>query len=178
MEWQEVVSSVDEFVFQKTGEHLNSLQLTILKGVLSGQKYVAIAKQYGCSTGHAKDKGYELWKLLSKVFEEEVNKSNLVATVERLGFVNYQHHIVKNSVKISNINFCNYNSETANLANRDPIVPESNDKNTKLEYNRVKQILQENKFKAVDKLSQLGLTPEQIAESLDLPLPEVQNWIE
>lgn len=176
MEWQEVVSSVDEFVFQKTGEHLNSLQLTILKGVLSGQKYVAIAKQYGCSTGHAKDKGYELWKLLSKVFEEEVNKSNLVATVERLGFVNYQH-IVNSSVNMSNIN-CFTNPETTNLANRDRIVPESNDKNTKLEYNRVEQILQENKFKAVDKLSQLGLTPEQIAESLDLPLPEVQNWIE
>ncbi len=176
MEWQEVVSSVDEFVFQKTGEHLNSLQLTILKGVLSGQKYVAIAKQYGCSTGHAKDKGYELWKLLSKVFEEEVNKSNLVATVERLGFVNYQH-IVNSSVNMSNIN-CFTNPEKYNLANRDPIVPESNDKNTKFEPNRVEQILQENKFKAVDKLSQLGLTPEQIAESLDLPLPEVQNWIE
>jgi len=176
MEWQEVVSSVDEFVFQKTGEHLNSLQLTILKGVLSGQKYVAIAKQYGCSTGHAKDKGYELWKLLSKVFEEEVNKSNLVATVERLGFVNYQH-IVNSSVNMSNIN-CFTNPEKYNLANRDRIVPESNDKNTKLEPNRVEQILQENKFKAVDKLSQLGLTPEQIAESLDLPLPEVQNWIE
>jgi predicted transposase YdaD len=177
MEWQQVVNSVDEFVFQKTGEHLNSLQLAILKGVLNGDKYSAIAKQYGCTTGHAKDKGYELWKLLSKVFDQEVNKSNLIATVERLGFVNYQHHIVKNSVKISNINFCN-NSETANLANRDRVAPESNDKNPKLEDNRVEQVLQENKFKAVDKLSQLGLTPEQIAESLDLPLPEVQNWIE
>ncbi len=172
-----MVNSVDEFVFQKTGEYLNSLQLAILKGVLNGDKYSAIAKQYGCTTGHAKDKGYELWKLLSKVFDQKVNKSNLVATVERLGFVNYQHHIVKNYVKISNINFYN-NSETANLANRDRIATKSNDKNTKLEDNRVEQVLQDNKFKAVDKLSQLGLTPEQIAESLDLPLPEVQNWIE
>jgi len=177
MDWQGVVNSIDEFVFQKTGEHLNSLQLAILKGVLNGDKYSAIAKQYGCTTGHAKDQGYELWRLLSEVFEEEVNKSNLVATIERLGFVNYQHHIVENSVTISNINFCG-NYETANLANRDRVVPESNGKNTISENAKVEQLLRETKFQAVEKLSQLGLTPEQIAESLDLPLAEVEEWME
>lgn len=177
MEWQSVVNSIDEFVFEKTGEHLDSLQLAILKGVLNGHKYSAIGKQYGCSTGHAKDKGYELWQLLSKVFDQDVNKSNLVATVERLGFVNYQHHIVKDSVKISNINFCG-NYETANLENPDKVHPESPVTNTIYEDEIVEQILQETKFKAVEKLSKLGLTPEQIAESLDLPLPEVENWIE
>lgn len=177
MEWQEVVNLMDEFVFQKTGDHLDSLQLAILKGVLNGQKYVAIAQQYGCSTGHAKDKGYELWQLLSKVFEEEVNKSNLVATLERLGFVNYQHHIVSNSVNISNINFCN-TLEESNLPNRDKSTSKYSDKDIMDENEIVKRLFQETKFKAVDKLSKLGLTPEQIAESLDLPLPEVQNWIE
>ena len=172
MEWQGVVNSIDDFVFQKTGEHLDSLQFAILKGVLNGQKYVAIAKHYGCSTGHVKDKGYELWQLLSKVFDEEVNKSNLVATVERLGFVNYQHHIVRNSVKISHINFCG-NDETKKIKNQDKVNPD-----TMREEKIVEQLLQETKFKAVEKLSKLGLTPEQIAESLDLPLPEVQNWIE
>ncbi|WP_254563666.1 hypothetical protein [Oscillatoria sp. HE19RPO] len=176
MEWQEVVNLMDEFVFQKTGDHLDSLQLAILKGVLNGQKYVAIAKQYGCSTGHAKDKGYELWQLLSKVFEEEVNKLNLVATLERLGFVNYQHS-VNNSVNISNINFCN-TPEESNLPNRDNSTSKYNDKDIMDENEIVQRLFQETKFKAVDKLSKLGLTPEQIAESLDLPLPEVQNWIE
>ncbi|MGL4501898.1 MAG: hypothetical protein ACRCU2_22710 [Planktothrix sp.] len=176
MEWQEVVNLMDEFVFQKTGDHLDSLQLAILKGVFNGQKYVAIAKQYGCSTGHAKDKGYELWQLLSKVFEEEVNKSNLVATLERLGFVNYQH-IVNSSVNHSHINFCNTSPEP-NLSNRDKVNSKSHDKDTIDKNEIVQKLLQETKFKAVDKLSKLGLTPEQIAESLDLPLPEVQNWIE
>ncbi|MGL4500278.1 MAG: hypothetical protein ACRCU2_14525 [Planktothrix sp.] len=176
MEWQEVVNLMDEFVFQKTGDHLDSLQLAILKGVLNGQKYVAIAKQYGCSTGHAKDKGYELWQLLSKVFDEEVNKLNLVATLERLGFVNYQHS-VNNSVNHSHINFCNTSPEP-NLPNRDKVNSKYNDKDIMDENEIVKKLFQETKFKAVDKLSKLGLTPEQIAESLDLPLPEVQNWIE
>lgn len=176
MEWQEVVNLMDEFVFQKTGDHLDSLQLAILKGVLNGQKYVAIAKQYGCSTGHAKDKGYELWQLLSKVFDEEVNKLNLVATLERLGFVNYQY-IVNSSVNMSNIN-CSNNTEESNLPNRDKSNSKYNDKNSINENEIVQKLFQETKFKAVDKLIKLGLTPEQIAESLDLPLPEVQNWIE
>lgn len=176
MEWQEVVNLMDEFVFQKTGNHLDSLQLAILKGVLNGQKYVAIAQQYGCSTGHAKDKGYELWQLLSKVFDEEVNKLNLVATLERLGFVNYQY-IVNSSVNMSNIN-CSNNSEESNLPNRDKSNSKYNDKDIMDENEIVQRLFQETKFKAVDKLSKLGLTPEQIAESLDLPLPEVQNWIE
>ncbi|RAQ40262.1 hypothetical protein B9S53_16835 [Arthrospira sp. O9.13F] len=177
MEWQSVVNSIDEFVFEKTGEHLDSLQLAILKGVLNVHKYSAIGKQYGCSTGHAKDKGYELWQLLSKVFDQDVNKSNLVATVERLGFVNYQSPLIGNNVRVNTINLCS-NYETANLDNPDKVHPESPVTNTIYEDEIVEQILQETKFKAVEKLSKLGLTPEQIAESLDLPLPEVENWIE
>ncbi len=177
MDWQRVVNSIDEFVFWETGKHLDTLQLAILKGVLNGQKYAAIAKQYGCSTGHAKDKGYELWQLLSEVFEEEVNRSNLVGTVDRLGFFNYQSSFIGNNVRVDTINLCS-NSETVNLENPDKVDPESNGKNTRYEDDRVEQVLRETKFKAVDKLNQLGLTPEQIAESLDLPLPEVQNWIE
>lgn len=177
MEWQSVVNSIDEFVFEKTGEHLDSLQLAILKGVLNGHKYSAIGKQYGCSTGHAKDKGYELWQLLSKVFDQDVNKSNLVATVERLGFVNYQSPFIGNNVRVNTINLCS-NYETANLEHQDKVHPESPVKNTIYEDQIVEHILQETKFKAVEKLSKLGLTPEQIAESLDLPLPEVENWIE
>lgn len=177
MDWQRVVNSIDEFVFWETGKHLDTLQLAILKGVLNGQRYAAIAKQYGCSPGHAKDKGYELWKLLSEVFEEEVNRSNVVGTVERLGFFNYQSSFIGNNVRVDTINLCS-NSETANLENQDTVDPESNGKNTRSEDVGVEQVLRETKFKAVDKLYQLGLTPEQIAESLDLPLPEVQNWIE
>jgi flagellar basal body P-ring protein FlgI len=106
-----------------------------------------------------------------------VNKSNLVATVERLGFVNYQHHIIKNSVEISNIHLCG-NHESEYSKKQDKVNPKSDIKNTMYEEEIVEELLKKAKFKAVDKLSKLGLTPEQIAESLDLPLPEVQNWIE
>lgn len=178
MDWQAVVKSIDELVFRETGEHLDSLQLAILTGVLNGQKYAAIAKKYGCTTGHARDEGYELWRLLSEVFGEKLNRSNLVATVERLGFVNYQHHIISNFVNIEHINICNQ-PESCDLKNRENFDTEFKEKHTiKKENYRVAEVLRETKFKAVDKLSQLGLTAEQIAESLDLPFNEVQEWME
>ena len=39
MDWQGVVKSIDELVFQQTGKHLDTLQREILKGVLNGRKY-------------------------------------------------------------------------------------------------------------------------------------------
>lgn len=177
MNLQDVVNSIDEFIFEKTGQHLNSLQFSILRGVLDGKKYTEIAKEYGCSTSHAKDKGYELWQFLSGVFEEDVNKSNLTATVKRLGFFNYQSPFIGNNLRIETINLCG-NSELAEVPYKDKFDLESNGQNPVSEDARFKQLLQKTKFQAVEKLSQLGLTPEQIAESLDLPLPEVQNWLD
>jgi hypothetical protein len=177
MNLQEVVNSIDEFIFEKTGQHLDSLQFSILRGVLDGKKYMEIAKEYGCSTSHAKDKGYKLWQLLSGVFEEDVNKSNLTATVKRLGFFNYQSPFIGNNLRIETINLCG-NSEPNQLPYKDNFHFESNGQNPVSEETKFKQLLQRTKFQAVEKLSQLGLTPEQISESLDLPLPEVENWLD
>lgn len=67
MNWQRILKSVDELVFQQTGKHLDSLQLSILKGVFKDQKYAEIAEEYKCIAGHVKDEGYKLWQLLSDV---------------------------------------------------------------------------------------------------------------
>ena len=114
MDWQAVLKSIDDLVFQQTGKHLDSLQMEILKGSLNGQKYEEIAESYKCTTGHAKDKGYELWQLLSDIFGEELNKSNFSATISRLGIANYQSLVIGNHFRVDNINLCN-NSETAKL---------------------------------------------------------------
>jgi len=83
MEWQAVLKSIDELVFQQTGKHLDNMQLAILKGVLNGQKYAELAERYKCTMGHVKDEGYELWQVLSELLGEELNKSNFCDTVER-----------------------------------------------------------------------------------------------
>ena len=76
----------DALVFSSTGAHLNDLQTTILRQVWQGQRYLDIAQQYGCTEGHAKDAGAQLWKLLSQALGEKITKGNFKAVLER-------HHV-------------------------------------------------------------------------------------
>jgi DNA-binding NarL/FixJ family response regulator len=80
---QEVLKIADGLVFDKTGKHLNNLQIAILKGVLEKQQYAMIAEEYKCSEGHVKDVSYELWRVLSEALGERVLHSNLKAVFER-----------------------------------------------------------------------------------------------
>ncbi|NEP08362.1 MAG: hypothetical protein F6K25_13345 [Okeania sp. SIO2G4] len=176
MDWQAVLNSIDELVFQQTGKHLNNLQMGILKGVLNNEKYREIAEQYKCSNGHVKDEGYELWQVLSEIFGEKLNKSNFIATVERLGFANY-HSRLFNPVQIGNLNLCS-NSETAELENSNAANTQSNYKKTTSCQPIVENVLYATKLNTVSKLIKLGLTAEQVAEVVDLPLNEVQQLME
>ncbi|MCZ8024580.1 MAG: hypothetical protein ACK4YL_01975 [Microcystis sp.] len=96
---------VDDLVFAQTGQHLDSLQVAILKGVLNGKKYTHISEEYHCSAGHTKDEAYQLWRILSEALGEDLNKSNFRATIERLGVANAYSNMV-NPVQIGNINLC------------------------------------------------------------------------
>ena len=173
MDWETVLNSIDELVFQQTGKHLSNLQMGILKGVLNNEKYRDIAQQYKCSNGHVKDEGYELWQLLSEIFGEKLNKSNFVAKVERLGMAN----IIVNHVHVDNINLCN-NPETTELKNRDFVNTKSDDKKTTSCQPTIENLLYTNKLNTISKLIKLGLTAQQIAEAVDLPLNEVQQLME
>ncbi|MEM1171954.1 MAG: hypothetical protein AAGJ08_23460 [Cyanobacteria bacterium P01_H01_bin.35] len=177
MDWQTVLNSIDELVFQQIGKHLNNLQMGILKGVLNNEKYREIAEQYKCSNGHVKDEGYELWQLLSEIFGERLNKSNFVATVEGLGFANYQSPLIGNHVRVDSINLCN-NYEKTELKNRDFVNTKSDDNKTTSEQPTIENVLHTTKLKTVSKLIKLGLTAEQIAEAVDLPLNEIQQLME
>ena len=177
MDWEAVVKSIDELVFQQTGKHLDTLQREILKGVLNGRKYADIAEKYNCTTGHAKDKGYELWQVLSDILGEELNKSNFSATVERLGFSNSQHKIIGNPVQIGNLNLCP-NPEPTELDKQDAANARSHPQNTQTPNATAENVLHTTKLNTVSKLTKLGLTPEQIAEALDLPLDEVIEGME
>jgi len=76
MDVQAVSKYVDDLVFAQTGQHLDSLQVAILKGVLNGKKYTHISEEYHCSAGHTKDEAYQLWRILSEALGEDLNKSN------------------------------------------------------------------------------------------------------
>ncbi|MBD6614599.1 tetratricopeptide repeat protein [Komarekiella sp. 'clone 1'] len=74
---------LDTIIPAQTGERLSDLQKVILQQVWLGRKYLDIANCYGCTEGHAKDVGSQLWKLLSKALREKITKSNCRSTLER-----------------------------------------------------------------------------------------------
>lgn len=122
MDVQEVLKLADDLLFVNTGKHLDNLQEVILRGTLQGQKYSKIAEESHCTEGHIKDSASELWKLLSEVSGEEVNKSNFRATFERLKFSNVWNFnkFNKDFVNIGKINFCENNSQSPKVPNSPP----------------------------------------------------------
>lgn len=179
MDWQAVLRSIDDLVFQQTGKHLDNLQVAILKGVLNGQKYAEIARQYKCTSGHVKDEGYKLWQVLSEVLGEDLNKSNFCATVERLGIANSHSRLI-NPVQIGHLNLCD-NQETSDRS----VVKDSNQtqnlENTQQRQSNsdfdLESALRDDKIQSASNLAKLSLTAEQIADALDLPLDDVREAI-
>ncbi|MGE5655889.1 MAG: AAA family ATPase [Actinomycetota bacterium] len=88
MDVQDVLKLADELVFAKTGKHLSSLQETILTGVWSSQKYGEIAESCNCTESHVKKVASDLWQILSATLDEDINKSNFKATLDRINFTN------------------------------------------------------------------------------------------
>ncbi len=73
----------DMLVFKVSETHLTDLQQTIVRQVWQGKRYSDIAQRYGCTEGHAKDVGADLWAMLSKATGERVTKTSLQAVINR-----------------------------------------------------------------------------------------------
>lgn len=164
MDNQELVNYLDELLYNSTGNHIDSLQVAILKGVLNGDKYKDIAKEYKCSASHAKDEAYKLWRLLSQTLNEDINKSNFKATVDRIIAKNHSNILVNNN-QIDTFNFCSNChpkiEENEDIISDEEILIDSTQKKIKRDM--------------IPRLMKLGLNPEQIAEALDLPIQEVRK---
>ena len=168
MDIHEVLQFVDEAVYLRTGKRLNDLQRGIIEGTLKRQKYCDIAESYGCSAGHAKDVGYALLQMLSDVFDEPVDKGNLKSVLERQGNLNITFGDKSKSIRSINSNIIgcvNFGSEQPN---------DTSDKTQTATPNFQQRSKNQTKIK-IDKLRQFGLSDEQIAEALELPLEVVKQ---
>jgi len=155
MNSQEIFEFIDESVYEKKGEHLKYLHRAVIGGILKHQKYEEIADEYGCSPGHAKDVGYELLQLLSEIFGELVNKKNLRSVLSRKRGLN----VVKNTFGDSNvINICN-----GSLSNKTHSTSIHQQDSNLTEHH------------LIQKLQQFGLSNQQIAEALNLPVEIIEN---
>jgi len=159
MDIREVLEFVDKVIYAKTGKHLNDLQRAIIEGTLKQQKYSEIAENNRRSEGHVKDVGYELLQMLSKIFDEEVDKGNLKSVLERQGNLNITFG---NSNIIGYINICTDRLTTTSEESQ-PKTPDFQD----AKYQA--------KVEAVGKLRQYQLSDEQIADVLGLNLEEIKQ---
>ena len=162
-----LISTLKFFKSLRTSGKLatNDLQRGIIEGTLKRQKYDDIAENCGCSAGHAKDVGYELLQMLSDIFDEEVDKKNLKSVVERQGDLNI--YLGDRSFNSNHIIGCvNMGSEqtTPNPNQSQPETPDLQEESKN-----------QTKIETIDKLRQFGLSDEQIAEALDIPLEQVKQ---
>jgi tetratricopeptide (TPR) repeat protein len=80
---EDAIAFIDALIFRHTGKHLDDLQSTILRQSWHGSRYGEIADIYGCTEGHAKDMGAQLWQLLSNTLGEKINKKNFQTSLKR-----------------------------------------------------------------------------------------------
>ncbi|WP_333357224.1 hypothetical protein [Microcoleus sp. herbarium14] len=96
MDIKEILIFADDLVFTKTGKHLDDVQNAVLRGAWKGNTYTKIADESGYSDGHLRDVASELWKILSDLLGEDINKSNFRSAMER-SQVTYFSNYGKNS---------------------------------------------------------------------------------
>ena len=165
MDSPQILQFVDEAVYTNTGKRLNNLQRRIIAGILNRQRYADVAETYGYSSQHVKKASHELLQMLSEVFGEQVKKSNLESVIERQ--INQNINLGKNNNfpnnRISYVNNCP-NPSTPTPDESQPEIPELQPKSKN-----------QTKIETIDKLRQFGLSDEQIAEALDIPLEQVKQ---
>ncbi len=167
MDSPQILQFVDRAVCAKTGKHLNNLQRGIISGILKRQRYADVAETYGYSSQHVKKASHELLQMLSEVFGEQVKKSNLESVLERhinlnITFGN-ENNINKNLIGIGCINNCS-NPSTPTPDESQPETPDLQEESKN-----------QTQIETIDKLRQFGLSDEQIAEALHIPLETVKQ---
>lgn len=105
MDIAEVLKLADELLFTHTGEHLDHLQETILKGTLQGQKYAKIASENNLSEGHVRDTASDLWQALSNVLGEDVNKLNARNILEKI-IISNSVYAIGDYISIHQVSIC------------------------------------------------------------------------
>lgn len=118
MNIEQAIAFTDTLVFAKSGMHLNDLQQAILQESWSWQhqSYEQIADTYGYSPTYIKhDVGPKLWKLLSEILGEKVNKKNFRAAIERHFRLEQATLQQKDALKPSSVIVLSLQEQTKNL---------------------------------------------------------------
>lgn len=77
MDIEKAINLVDRFIYQEKNQHLNTIQINLLRGVWLNQSYEEIAENCYCSLSNIKVVGAAFWAELSQFFGEKVTKKTI-----------------------------------------------------------------------------------------------------
>lgn len=84
MSFEEALQAADDAVFAEKGRHLNNVEETLIRGAYNDLTYEEMGKQAKYAANYLQhDAAPSLWKLLSDVLGEKVNKQNCRVVLER-----------------------------------------------------------------------------------------------
>ena len=106
----EVVKFVDQMVFEKTGKHLDDIQIAVVEGTWNRKSYDDMAHKYNLTTNHIADIGSKLWQLLSDILNQDIKKSNFSSTIKRIYIQSSQNP----NICINNSHYLNFSSQLLN----------------------------------------------------------------
>lgn len=129
MDIKEVLRFADDLVLAKTGKHLDRLQESVLHASWQGKRYSQLAKEFHCTERHVGNIASKLWKIMSEILEENVNKSTFKSAIERYQISNSSFGNF-NFVEKSSINVCAESLHPPKTPQHSPPTQTSNQDNT------------------------------------------------
>ena len=130
MDVQKLLRLADGLAFAKTGKRLDDLQQAVVRGTWQGKRYSEISKEVHCTERHVRNIASKLWQTLSKILDEDVNKSNFRSTMERYEISKISNSGYFNLVHKGNINVCPETSHPPKTPQNSPPTQTSNEDNT------------------------------------------------
>ncbi|MCW6049644.1 hypothetical protein K4039_06005 [Lyngbya sp. CCAP 1446/10] len=159
----ELLKLVDGLIFEKTGKHLNTLQRLVLEGMYDGKTYETIARDTRYTTKYVREVGYKLLKTLSVVMDEEMQKGNLKAAIDRRNISNTSNFGRDYIQYVEYVHTLNLKPCPFSPTNSD------NDRPTESRFKTQIERLEIDVAEVVCKLHSQGIEPCQIALLLGLP---------
>lgn len=83
MNGQQAVRLIDQFLEQYQQRKLNDLESIVMLHIWEGTTYQKIADQLSYDLDYIKQVASRLWKMLSKLLGESINKTNIKSALER-----------------------------------------------------------------------------------------------
>ncbi|MEG4628140.1 NB-ARC domain-containing protein [Microcoleus sp. AR_TQ3_B6] len=130
MDVKEIWRFADDLVLAKTGKHLDNLQQAVLLASWQGKRYSQVAKEFHCTERHVGNIASKLWKIMSEILEENVNKSTFKSAMERYQVSNNSNFLNYNFLEQGNINFCTETLHPPKAPQHSPPTQTSNEDNT------------------------------------------------